>query len=201
MVLWAGRLIRLIVRRPHLQSNGVFGLGSQVSRAGEIICQSWTEARRMRHEVAKRPHCPASPGYRPLPPEEVVRAAGLGHFRAGGFGFNFGPDRWKFLIYSHVNFLVVGTRSCPKNLRDLIVLARYYFVTLKNNYRICLCRIFIAPSSPDYLLLPRRLISVWFALRGQNWFILPFSHFQCVANFFITTLLGWHIRFKTADSW
>lgn len=44
---------------------------------------------------------------------------------------------WKFLIYSHVNF-----HSGPSTLRDLIVLAWYYFVTLKNNYRVCLCLFF-----------------------------------------------------------
>lgn len=50
------------------------------------------------------------------------------------FGFVSGWDfsLWKFLIYSHVNFPLW-------HLRDLIVLARYYFVTLKNNYRVCLC--------------------------------------------------------------
>lgn len=53
------------------------------------------------------------------------------------FGFVSGWDfsLRKFLIYSHVNFPLW-------HLRDLIVLARYYFVTLKNNYRVCLCLFF-----------------------------------------------------------
>lgn len=142
---------------------------------------------------------------RPLLPStcEVVRAAGLGHFRAGGFDFNFGPDQ------AAENFLFIlmlisssSGLGFARNLRDLIVLVRYYFVTLKNNYRICLCRTSIS-FTPIRLSLfaPRADFSLICSTWPKLVHFASLTILNALLIFLLPLCFDCTFEWKTVDSW